>query len=190
MGVRSLGCVAHSCQLCVQEGLLSQRSVTEILANARKIVGHFKHSPLAYSRLEDIQMDLHMDIKRLQQDVQSANLLLAKEHLIQEVAKSEGMRVASAVPEETGAAAEPVNKAPRHEGCSSLDSAFEEILQERQSQARSVSTTSAEAQANGSLIEIVPHTSGEHHTCCTHNGALGESALEANRGITKTARLD
>ncbi|KAK7888714.1 hypothetical protein WMY93_024274 [Mugilogobius chulae] len=256
MGVRSLGCVAHSCQLCVQEGLLSQRSVTEILANARKIVGHFKHSPLAYSRLEDIQMDLHMDIKRLQQDVQtrwnsslymlqslleqkralsvfaaertlpaaltayqwelmskvadvlspfeeltkvvsretataadvipaitvlirvlsrerdedqgirtmkrtlldavekrfadveteplfyiatlldprykdgqSANLLLAKEHLIQEVAKSEGMRVASAVPEETGAAAEPVNKAPRHEGCSSLDSAFEEILQ-------------------------------------------------------------
>ncbi|KAK7898583.1 hypothetical protein WMY93_019436 [Mugilogobius chulae] len=276
MGVRSLGCVAHSCQLCVQEGLLSQRSVTEILANARKIVGHFKHSPLAYSRLEDIQMDLHMDIKRLQQDVQtrwnsslymlqslleqkralsvfaaertlpaaltayqwelmskvadvlspfeeltkvvsretataadvipaitvlirvlsrerdedqgirtmkrtlldavekrfadveteplfyiatlldprykdgfftkSANLLLAKEHLIQEVAKSEGMRVASAVPEETGAAAEPVNKAPRHEGCSSLDSAFEEILQERQSQARSVSTTSAEAQ--------------------------------------------
>ncbi|KAK7929217.1 hypothetical protein WMY93_005612 [Mugilogobius chulae] len=56
------------------------------------------------------------------------------------------MRVASVVPVETGAAAEPVNKAPRHEGCSSLDSAFEEILQERQSQARSVSTTSAEAQ--------------------------------------------
>ncbi|KAK7877950.1 hypothetical protein WMY93_031399 [Mugilogobius chulae] len=54
-----------------KEGLLSQRSVTEILANARKIVGHFKHSPLAYSRLEDIQMDLHMDIKRLQQDVQT-----------------------------------------------------------------------------------------------------------------------
>lgn len=58
------------CQLCVHEGLLSQCSVTETLANARKIVGHFKHSPLAYSRLEDIQMDLNMDIKRLQQDVQ------------------------------------------------------------------------------------------------------------------------
>ncbi|XP_051809829.1 zinc finger BED domain-containing protein 4-like [Acanthochromis polyacanthus] len=70
MGVRSVGCVAHSCQLCVHEGLLSQRSVTETLANARKIVGHFKHSPLAYSRLEDIQMDLNMDVKRLQQDVQ------------------------------------------------------------------------------------------------------------------------
>ncbi len=65
MGVPSVGCVAHSCQLCVHEGLLSQRSVTETPANARKIVGHFKHSPLAYSRLEDIQMDLNMDIKRL-----------------------------------------------------------------------------------------------------------------------------
>ncbi|KAK0155780.1 Zinc finger BED domain-containing protein 4 [Merluccius polli] len=71
MGVWSLGCVAHSCQLCVHEGLLSQRSVTDTLANASKIVGHFKHSPLAYSRLEDIQMDLNMDIKRLQQDVQT-----------------------------------------------------------------------------------------------------------------------
>ncbi|KAL1276283.1 hypothetical protein QQF64_035906 [Cirrhinus molitorella] len=67
MGMPSVGCVAHSFQLCVHEGLLSQRSVTETLANARKIVGHFKHSPLAYSRLEDIQMDLNMDIKRLQQ---------------------------------------------------------------------------------------------------------------------------
>ncbi len=70
MGVPSVDCVAHSCQLCVHEGLLSQRSVTETLANARKIVGHFKHSPFFYSRLEDIQMDLNMDIKRLQQDVQ------------------------------------------------------------------------------------------------------------------------
>ncbi|XP_058606099.1 zinc finger BED domain-containing protein 4-like [Onychostoma macrolepis] len=71
MEVQSVGCVAHSCQLCVHEGLLSQRSVTETLANTRKIVGHFKHSPLAYSRLEDIQMNLNMDIKRLQQDVQT-----------------------------------------------------------------------------------------------------------------------
>lgn len=70
LGVQSVGCVAHSCQLVVHEGLLSQRSVTDTLANARKIVGHFKHSPLAYSRLEDIQMDLNMDVKRLKQDVQ------------------------------------------------------------------------------------------------------------------------
>ncbi|XP_036950720.1 zinc finger BED domain-containing protein 4-like [Acanthopagrus latus] len=71
MGVQSLGCVAHTLQLVVHEGLLSQRSVTDTLANARKIVGHFKHSPLAYSRLEDIQVDLNMGVKRLQQDVQT-----------------------------------------------------------------------------------------------------------------------
>ncbi len=39
----------------------------------------------------------------------SANLLLAKEHLIQEVAKTEGRRAVSAVPEENEAAAEPVS---------------------------------------------------------------------------------
>lgn len=70
MGVPSLGCVAHTLQLVVHEGLLSQRSVTDTLANARKIIGHFKHSPLAYSRLEDIQIDLKIAVKRLQQDVQ------------------------------------------------------------------------------------------------------------------------
>ena len=83
----------------------------------------------------------------------SANLTLAKEHLIQEVAKIEGTRVASAVPEEAGASADPVSKAPRRESCSSLDSAFEEILQERQSQARSVSSTSAEVQVQTYLSE-------------------------------------
>lgn len=57
------------------------------------------------------------------------------------------------MPEEAGAAAEPVTKAPRHEACSSLDSAFEEILQARQSQARSVSTTSAEVQVQTYLSE-------------------------------------
>lgn len=69
LGVPSVGCVAHSLQLVVHEGLLSQRSVTDTLANARKIVGHFKHSPLAYSHLEDIQMELNMDVKRLKQDI-------------------------------------------------------------------------------------------------------------------------
>ncbi|KAI2666682.1 Zinc finger BED domain-containing protein 4 [Labeo rohita] len=69
MGVSSLGCFAHSLQLVVHEGLLSQRSVSDALANCRKIIGHFKHSPLATTRLEDIQKDLKMPTKRLQQDV-------------------------------------------------------------------------------------------------------------------------
>ncbi len=51
------------------------------------------------------------------------------------------------------AAAEPVSKAPHHEACSSMDIAFEEILQERQSQGWSVSTTSAETQVQTYLSE-------------------------------------
>ncbi len=50
------------------------------------------------------------------------------------------------------AAAEPVSKAPHHEACSSMDIAFEEILQERQSQGWSVSTTSAETQVQTYLF--------------------------------------
>ncbi len=69
MGVSSLGCFAHSLQLVVHEGLLSQRSVSDALANCRKIIGHFKTSPLATTRLEDIQRDLKMPTKRLHQDV-------------------------------------------------------------------------------------------------------------------------
>ncbi len=57
-------------QLAVHVGLLSQCSVTDTLTTARKIKGHFKHSPLACSRLEDIQIDLKMEVKHLQQDVQ------------------------------------------------------------------------------------------------------------------------
>lgn len=70
MEVKNVGCLAHTLQLAVHEGLLSQRSVVDTLATARKIIGHFKHSPLAYSRLEDKQRELKMDVKRLQQDVQ------------------------------------------------------------------------------------------------------------------------
>lgn len=66
--VPGLGCFAHTLQLVVHEGLLSQRSVSDALAS-RKIVAHFKHSPLATTRLEDIQKDLQMPTKRLHQDV-------------------------------------------------------------------------------------------------------------------------
>ena len=69
LGLPSLGCAAHSLNLVVHEGLLSQRTICDALASGRKIVGHFKHSPLAYSRLEDIQADMNLPVKRLQQDV-------------------------------------------------------------------------------------------------------------------------
>ena len=71
LGVSSLGCFAHTLQLVVHEGVLSQRAVSDALANGRKIVGHFKHSPKAYSSLEDLQIELNVTPKRLQQDVQT-----------------------------------------------------------------------------------------------------------------------
>ncbi|XP_067283555.1 zinc finger BED domain-containing protein 4-like [Pseudorasbora parva] len=70
-GLPSLPCVAHTLQLAVHEGLLAQRSIADAIAVGRKIVGHFKHSALAYSLLEDIQGQLNQPIKRLQQDVQT-----------------------------------------------------------------------------------------------------------------------
>ncbi|KAK0131747.1 Zinc finger BED domain-containing protein 4 [Merluccius polli] len=71
MGVRSLGCFAHTLQLVVNEGLLSQRSVSDAVANGRSIVKHFKKSPLAYSELQGIQVQMQMQPKRLQQDVRT-----------------------------------------------------------------------------------------------------------------------
>ena len=71
MEVASLGCFAHSLNLVVNEGLLSQRSVKDALAIARDIIRHFKKSPAATSRLAAIQTDLNMPHKRLQQDVKT-----------------------------------------------------------------------------------------------------------------------
>ncbi|XP_045898758.1 basement membrane-specific heparan sulfate proteoglycan core protein-like, partial [Micropterus dolomieu] len=63
VGLHSLPCAAHTIQLVVNEGLLAQRSVADAVAVGRRIVGHFQHSALAYSRLEDIQMQLNMPIR-------------------------------------------------------------------------------------------------------------------------------
>lgn len=65
----SLPCMAHTLQLAVSEGVLSQRSFSDVIASGRRIVSHFKHSQLAYSRLQSIQKQLGQPIKRLQQDV-------------------------------------------------------------------------------------------------------------------------
>ena len=63
-----LGCFAHTLQLVVHDGVLSQRAVIDILAICRSIVGHFKHSSLAYSRLREIQQNLGLPQHRLKQD--------------------------------------------------------------------------------------------------------------------------
>ena len=67
-GLTSMRCFAHTLQLVVNEGVLSQHAVIDILAISRKIVGHFKHSTLVYHRLNEIQDKLSMDKHRLVQD--------------------------------------------------------------------------------------------------------------------------
>ena len=68
-GVLSLPCMAHTLQLAVNGGALSHRNISYGLAVGRRLVGHFKHSPLACSKLEDIKKELKMSVKKLQQDV-------------------------------------------------------------------------------------------------------------------------
>ena len=57
-GIASLGCVAHTLQLIENEGVFSQRSISDCVAIARKIVGHFKHSNVATYRFNEVQTQL------------------------------------------------------------------------------------------------------------------------------------
>ena len=63
-----LGCFVQTLQLVVHNEVLSQRAVNDLLAICRKIVGYFKHSSLAYSRLCEIQNNLSLPPHRLKQD--------------------------------------------------------------------------------------------------------------------------
>lgn len=67
--LKGIRCMAHTLQLAVKDGVFSQRSVQDVLAIGRKIVGHFKHSQLAYSNLQSMQDQLGAQTKRFQQDV-------------------------------------------------------------------------------------------------------------------------
>ena len=65
----SESCFIHTLQLALNDGIFSQRIVRDIISNSRKIVGHFNHSPLACSRLQDIQNKLDLPQHKLIQDV-------------------------------------------------------------------------------------------------------------------------
>ena len=69
MGFTSPGCLAHTLQLVVHDGVLSQRAVLDVLSICRRIVGHFKHSSLACGSLRKIQANLGLPIHTLKQDV-------------------------------------------------------------------------------------------------------------------------
>ena len=61
-------CFAHTLQLVVSGGVLSQRAVIDTLAVCCSIVGHFKHSTIAYCKLDQIRERLDITKHKLQQD--------------------------------------------------------------------------------------------------------------------------
>lgn len=68
--IKSEWCFLHLLHLVVTDALSSQRSIKDLIAIAKRIVGHFNHSSLACSRLKDIQIKkLGIQEKKLVQDV-------------------------------------------------------------------------------------------------------------------------
>jgi len=70
--ISSSGCFAHSLPLALNDGILSQRYVTDMLAVSRRLVGHFKHSSSATARLHQFQAQLNMPNHQLVQDVSTS----------------------------------------------------------------------------------------------------------------------
>ena len=66
--IPNLPCLAHTLQLVIKDGCLTQPCVTALTAKARKLVGHYKHSNIACKTLERIQEQLQCPRHRLIQD--------------------------------------------------------------------------------------------------------------------------
>ena len=49
--IPNVGCLTHTLQLVVNEGVMAQRQVQDVLGCCRRIVGHFKHSNISWHAL-------------------------------------------------------------------------------------------------------------------------------------------
>ena len=67
--IDSLPCFWHTLQLVINDCIFNQRSVSSIMTNCRKIVGHFSYSPLAHSKLSILQDRYDLPKHKLIQDV-------------------------------------------------------------------------------------------------------------------------
>lgn len=63
------GCFAHSLQLAINDGLLSQRAVIDTIAVCKSIVGHFHRSSTGSHNLKRIQQSLDIPQHKLKQDI-------------------------------------------------------------------------------------------------------------------------
>ncbi len=66
--IPNFGCLAHTLQLVINDGVLVQRGVQELLGAARKLVGHYKHSNLSFQALKRMQSQLGIPQHSLIQD--------------------------------------------------------------------------------------------------------------------------
>lgn len=67
--IPSVSCFIHTLQLVINKGIDSQRSVSDLIATCKKIVGHFHHSSAACSKLKEIQTELNVAPNKLIQDI-------------------------------------------------------------------------------------------------------------------------
>ena len=68
-GLPNLGCVLHTLELCLNDCIFYQRVIADIIAVARKLEGHFKHSISANNRLHELQDELGLANLQPVQDV-------------------------------------------------------------------------------------------------------------------------
>lgn len=68
-GLESQSCFIHGLQLSINDSIFSQQAVKNIITINRDIVSHFNRSPLAISKLTEIQEQLNLDKHKLIQDV-------------------------------------------------------------------------------------------------------------------------
>ena len=66
--ILNFGCLAHTLQLIINDGVLVQRSVQELLGVARKLVGYYKHSNVSFQVLKQMQAQLGLPQYSLFQD--------------------------------------------------------------------------------------------------------------------------
>ncbi|CAH1956043.1 unnamed protein product [Acanthoscelides obtectus] len=67
--IKYQSCFVHTLQLTIKDSLGCQRSVTDIIIKARRIVSHFNHSSTACDKLKKIQDQMNLPSKRLIQDI-------------------------------------------------------------------------------------------------------------------------
>lgn len=68
-GYDSLSCFLHTLQLVIHDCILEQRIIKDIIADCRKLVGHFSHSPLSCTKLEKLQEENNLPKHKLIQNV-------------------------------------------------------------------------------------------------------------------------